>query len=345
MMNGDDKKTYEKGLCSVIVPVHNRQEYVAAALESAWKQTYRPLELIIVDDGSTDSSPQVVSAWISAHQNDPSFQIIFLTQINQGACAARNHGLILSKGEFVQWLDDDDILYPKKIEKQVKYLNDHPEIDIVACNLDYLNADLQYITKSNLRGPLVDEPFHHYIMRQDIVGYAPVYRKKVLLNVGGWGVGIPCGQDNDLHARLAINGAMFAVIHDVLGGVRCHNNGQLAGAVRFSRSKEALYYDVDLFKRILHYAKSMGKADDRFRDLVASRLFEASRVYFRRFMPTRAQLCLIQAHQFSPKSSALIYRFYKSPLGMIIACPVEFICWNVSRVKRLLNRLAGHSNI
>ena len=336
------REEYELDLVLVIVPTFNRSKYLIEAMDSVFQQTYRPIELLVVDDGSTDDTAEVLAKWISNHQNDPTFQIIFYRQKNQGACAARNHGLMLSKGEFVQLLDDDDIMYPQKITKQVKYLRDHPEIDIVACNLDYLSANLQYITKSNLRGPHADEPFHHYIIRQDIMNFAPVYRRQVLLNVEGWGVGLPCGQDTDLIAGLAISGARFTVTHDSLGGVRCHNNGRLTDAVRFSRSKEARYYDVDLFKRIMSYAESMDKADNTFRDLVAVRLLETSRVYFRRFMPTRAQLCLRQAHQFSPKSSTLIYRFYKSTLGMIIACPIEFILWNASRVKRLLHRLARH---
>lgn len=329
---------YKEGLCSIIVPVHNRSEYIAAALESAWNQTYRPLELIVIDDGSTDSSPQVVSEWISDHHNDPSFQVIFHCQENRGACAARNHGLMLSKGEFVQWLDDDDILYPKKIEKQVKYLVAHPEIDIVACNLDYLDAELRYITRSNIREPLDNELVHHYIIRQDIVGYAPVYRKKILLNVGGWGVGIPCGQDNDLHARLAISGARFSVLGDVLGGVRCHNKGRLVSAVRFSRNKEAYYYDVQSYKRIITYAKANDKLDPVFLNLIVSRLRKSARVYFSKCMPKRASICLAFARNLCPEIITSLDRFYESRAGRYIAVVIEFLNFNIRRLARFTSK-------
>ena len=107
-------------LVSVIIPVYNTQKYLRAAIESVLAQDYRPLEIIVVDDGSTDSSAAIA-------QSFP--EVLCIRQPNQGAGAARNTGLAHSHGEFIAFLDADDLWVPHKTSWQVNFLLTHPEVD------------------------------------------------------------------------------------------------------------------------------------------------------------------------------------------------------------------------
>ena len=102
-------------LFSIIVPVYNREDKILRALTSVKNQTYRPIQVIVVDDGSTDNSFDIAKAWKSEHEGTD-FIIETYTQKNSGAPAARNKGISYVKGEYVQFLDSDDVLHPKRLE-------------------------------------------------------------------------------------------------------------------------------------------------------------------------------------------------------------------------------------
>ncbi len=104
---------------SIIIPFHNARRWLAAAIESSLAQTISEKEVIVVDDGSTDESPAIASRYVNQ-------AVRIATQANRGASAARNHGLRLARGEFIQFLDADDLLAPDKIERQVAVLSRAP---------------------------------------------------------------------------------------------------------------------------------------------------------------------------------------------------------------------------
>ena len=106
---------------SCIVPVYNGEKYLAAALESIFRQTLAPFEVIVVDDGSTDSTPAVA-------RNDG--RVRYLRQDNAGPSAARNHGIRESRGELVALLDADDLWHAEKLERQAARFLARPELDI-----------------------------------------------------------------------------------------------------------------------------------------------------------------------------------------------------------------------
>lgn len=106
---------------SCIVPVHNGEKYLAAALESIFRQTLAAYEVIVVDDGSTDSTPAVV-------RNQEGVR--YLRQDNAGPSAARNYGIRESRGEFVALLDADDLWHEAKLERQIARFRARPELDV-----------------------------------------------------------------------------------------------------------------------------------------------------------------------------------------------------------------------
>lgn len=111
-------------LISIIMPTYNREKYIAQALRSLLEQDYRPLEIIVVDDGSTDATRQVVESFASDH-------IRYVYQENAGVAAARNLGVSTASGEFLAWLDSDDYYLPGKLTAQMSYLLQHPECELV----------------------------------------------------------------------------------------------------------------------------------------------------------------------------------------------------------------------
>jgi glycosyltransferase involved in cell wall biosynthesis len=120
-------------LVSVVIPLFNKENYVKATLQSVVNQTYSEIELVIIDDASTDGSYHVVHEYLRSHTGR--FRNVTVkTRANTGQTGARNEGVLQSKGEFVSFLDADDVWHPEKIEEQVRYLKVHQEIGLVFCN-------------------------------------------------------------------------------------------------------------------------------------------------------------------------------------------------------------------
>jgi glycosyltransferase involved in cell wall biosynthesis len=108
----------EQNLVSVIVPAHNAEKFLADALASIFAQDYRPIEVIVVDDGSTDGTATIAQAYTDVR---------YVFQKKQGAAAARNAGLAICRGALIAFLDADDLWAPNKLSRQTAYLDGHPE--------------------------------------------------------------------------------------------------------------------------------------------------------------------------------------------------------------------------
>ncbi len=116
---------------SVIIPTYNNGRYLAGALQSVFTQTYTDYEVVVVDDGSTDDTKEVVEPFEK--------QVRYLYQANSGIASARNLGISWASGEFIAYLDADDIWYPNKLEKQVGFLDAHPEFGLVHSDVSIID--------------------------------------------------------------------------------------------------------------------------------------------------------------------------------------------------------------
>jgi glycosyltransferase involved in cell wall biosynthesis len=115
-------------LVSIIIPAYNAEKYIERSIDSALRQTYKNIEIIVVDDGSTDKTAEVLKLY-----NDP--RIVYRYQKNQNQSVARNNGIAISKGEYVTFLDTDDIYLPEKVEKSVDFFCQNPSYSIAYCNV------------------------------------------------------------------------------------------------------------------------------------------------------------------------------------------------------------------
>jgi glycosyltransferase involved in cell wall biosynthesis len=129
MKSIDDKND---NLISVVIPCFNSESYIQESINSVLSQTYRKIELIVIDDGSTDDTLKVIKEYEKS--------IVILRQENQGAASARNLGIHHSKGDYIALLDSDDVWMPDKLEKQMKIMSAN-ELDLVYCGGESLNQN------------------------------------------------------------------------------------------------------------------------------------------------------------------------------------------------------------
>jgi len=202
-------------LVSVVIPTFNRARTIVRAVESVLQQTYRPLELIVVDDGSTDATAEV----LRTHRDS----IVYVYQDNAGPAAARNRGIRESKGEFLAFLDSDDMWRATKLQRQVDLLQ-QAGTDVPCCLCDTLmrEADGQERTAFQIAWLTFREPQGLWVnpalvlaTRFVLFCQAALIRRRFLLDCGGFDEQLWLMEDHDLALRLALRGP-WAVIRDPL---------------------------------------------------------------------------------------------------------------------------------
>jgi len=160
-------------LVSVIVPVYKVEKHIAATVQSVLEQSYQNFELLIIDDGSPDQSIKICQQF-----ND--FRIKIIRQENRGVSAARNTGISHAQGEYVAFLDGDDLWLPNKLDKHVKHLENAPNVGVSFCHsafIDEMGKSLNLYQISEIR----EIPIPYILYRNPIGnGSAPVIRRQAL---------------------------------------------------------------------------------------------------------------------------------------------------------------------
>jgi glycosyltransferase involved in cell wall biosynthesis len=181
---------------SVVIPAYNSAAFLAEALDSVLGQTRAIGEVVVVDDGSTDQTPAVAASYESAG-------VRYVRQQNNGPSEARNTGIRETSGDLVAFLDADDIWLPDKVEKQVGYLEAHPEVDLVSGDLWFwrVDANVRRLMKTGFRHG--SNPKHEVAVRNVVGNTSAVMVRRVALEaVGGFDPALRYGEDWDLWIRL-----------------------------------------------------------------------------------------------------------------------------------------------
>jgi glycosyltransferase involved in cell wall biosynthesis len=172
-----------EGLVSTVIPVHNRPALLREAVASVLAQTYRPIEIVIVDDGSTDNTAQSIAALAAEH---PSI-VRHLRIRNAGPGAAREAGRVIANGEFIQYLDSDDLLLPRKFELQVGGLRAHPECDVAYGRTRVYGVGEPPGNMSCKRtGERIETMFPSFLQSRWWDTSTPLYRREVTDLAGPW---------------------------------------------------------------------------------------------------------------------------------------------------------------
>ena len=208
----------ENPLVSVIIPVYNGGRYLRAALASVFGQTYRPIEVIVVNDGSTDDSGAIAQSFIDVR---------YLHQANQGVAAARNHGIEAARGEFFAFLDQDDLWTPEKLKLQMGHLLSQPDLGYTLTQQKFFLEPGEALP-AWFRKELLDSVHTGWVLGTLVV------RRTAFEQVGSFVTGYSAANDSDWFFRAKAAETPMVVVPGVLLLKRIH------GANDSARAKDIL---------------------------------------------------------------------------------------------------------
>ncbi len=210
-------------LVSTIIPVYNRPAMLREAVASVLAQTYRPIEVIIADDGSTDDTPHVAESLAQRHPE----VVRSVRQPNQGPGAARNLGLSIARGEFVQYLDSDDLIAPTKFERQVAALHACPDRGVAYCltlRPDETGTEVPWART----GERFERILPDFLMQRGWATLTPLWRRTVCDAIGSWGP-FRVMEDWEHDCRAGILGVQPVYCPEPLAHVRDHGGERASG--------------------------------------------------------------------------------------------------------------------
>ena len=207
---------------SVIIPTYNYARFLREAIDSALAQTRPALEVIVVDDGSTDGTRELLAEYGG--------RIRVLSQQNQGVAAARNAGIGAANGEYLAFLDSDDAWYPRKLELQMLRFEQEPHLGLVHCGAERIDAEGRTLdtTTGGMEGDVAEAMLRldrEVIMPQ---GSSIVVPKRIAMDLGGFDVRLPPSEDWDfcyrVVSRYSIGYVPVALVRYRLHGSGIHMN-------------------------------------------------------------------------------------------------------------------------
>jgi glycosyltransferase involved in cell wall biosynthesis len=246
-----------KNLVSTIIPVYNRPELLIEAVESVLAQTHRPIEIIISDDGSTDETPNVAQQLAAENPNE----VRFINNDKEGPGPAREAGRLIARGEFIQYLDSDDVIWPKKFEMQVAALREHPECGAAYGRSRLITTEGEVLVDPyKWTGKRLLTLFPWLLVDRWWCTHTPLYRKSVCDAVGAW-TNLRWSQDWEYDGRVGALQTKLAYCDERVSDHRQHageRQTSWANWLKPSRAKERKRFMGMLFS----HAKRAGVTPD-----------------------------------------------------------------------------------
>jgi len=209
-------------LVSVIIPTHNSANYLRDTFYSVLNQKYRPIEVLMVDDCSTDGTRKLIEELLAEH-DAPEFRVRFLDNNKGGASAGRNIGVSFSTGDFIQFLDHDDILHPDKLRIQVSAAAKYGADLVVSRNRGFSSndeiADILHSPPQVSSGLHVPNPFFSQMRWSHL---AWLVRRDLLNRVGSWNENLRLS-DYEMDVRLKLNAERICLVNSLLSFWRMSN--------------------------------------------------------------------------------------------------------------------------
>ncbi len=237
-------------LVSVVIPAYNVADYIEQSIFSVVSQTYKELEIIVVDDGSTDATAAIADAYA---KQDTRIRII--TQSNKGLAAARNTGIANAHGDYVCILDSDDIMLPNKIAEQYAFLDSHPEYNIAYSDLYHFMDG----KKSVYHHPIAPLSTPHYesLLYGNVINPNTVFfRRSLFEKYGGFDESIRSAEDWEYWLHVAWNGSTFGYQPIKLTLYRVRNNSLSANAVVMSETPIRVL-EKQLLRSVNHHQREI----------------------------------------------------------------------------------------
>lgn len=307
----------ERKKVSIVIPCYNAEKYIGSAIESALSQTYSPVEVVVVDDGSTDDSLETIHTYAE--------KIEIISTENHGACHARNKGVRRATGTFIKFLDADDVLRPHIVGKQVEesnYIND--ERGIVYSDVGRMEEDGTGRSPRSLtyRPREKKEDEVEFILTNDLNTQCPLHRKSFLKEVGGFDEGFLREQDYDLHLKLCMAGISFYYWSGIGGFLRQHDDPERIGnkSHLFVNPQAVFNQYLTRYKRLRQYFG--GNPPDVYRRHIAQRAWNGGRALLSEGRTDEAERYFALAedvHPIVPPRSPLLYKMIVRVVGSVRA--------------------------
>ena len=216
-------------LVSIIIPMYNSSAYVVDAVRSALSQTYPQIEVIVVDDGSTDNSLQLL-----AEIKDDRLRLF--SQMNQGACVARNRGLAEARGEYIKFLDSDDVMYTDAIEVQLQQQMSLGENEVVFGDFDFIDESGKVFFENHFdeTAYLATNQDLWFLENWEMLITCPLHKREYLVKYGGFDIRLRGGKESFLHLKLSLKGVKFVYRPQRVFGYRSHQD---KGRISYQRMR------------------------------------------------------------------------------------------------------------
>lgn len=254
----------ERGLASVIIPTYNRAHLIAEALDSVLAQTYRPVEVVVVDDGSTDGTGDVVNRWRA--QVGPRFRLEYIRQQNAGVSAARNRGVAAARGAFIQYLDSDDTLADtEKLARQVAVLR---EPRAIAFGPWFRSPENRQ--DDGRLAALANDFVRKNIGTQHIATHALLWPRQAVEDIGPWDETLCSGEDVEYLVRAVVTG--WTLRYCPGSWVFCRPHEDPRRSLSHSYSEWAIWSRVRMVEKIQAVIERAGRIHDYRDDLIRAYL-------------------------------------------------------------------------
>lgn len=254
-------------LVSIVIPCYNSEKYVEVSIQSVLQQSYPYIEIIVIDDGSTDASLNIIKSFEG--------QIKWESRTNSGANAARNRGLVLAEGDFIKFFDSDDIMEKDAVAKQVERMESLPDDAIpygfcevyekpseVAFSEAFVNLDYSVNVQEQVAT----------LIKGNILTSCPLYRAKLLERVQ-FDENLAEGEEWNLNILLACTGVKFQFFNDLIYYHRQHDGERISN--RVDRMEKSLETSVKTAKSINGFF--CGAVPLKIQDAMSFRNFELAR--------------------------------------------------------------------
>lgn len=320
-------------IVSVVIPVYNHEEYIRESVESALSQDYDNLEVIVVDDGSTDATPEVLRTFGS--------RIRYIRQKNGGTAAALNTGIRHARGSLISWLSSDDVFLPGMIKRQVAELNKEPSFAMVYADFVEIDSHGKELRVVHCPFLPVGEFAIELLKGNFINGSSVLIRKGCFEHVGLFDESLPTDSDGDMWFRLLKNGYEFGHIPEAFVKYRWHSSNLSHKYKLHHYCKDRVrvralraFSDRELFR------KKSEKEQVRF-DLAYEKL---ALVFARQFLFRAAWAAMEKSMKtcFSPQRGGLwlLFRVMSiRPILSLLLSVRELMCWFLSRWKHVAEML------
>lgn len=230
----------ELPLVSIIIPCYNREEFISQAINSALSQTYPNIEIIVVDDGSTDTSISVIQTFGN--------KVKLIAQKNRGVSAARNTGFRVAKGEFIVFLDSDDWLSDNIIENHITTTKSWPNVDIYCADSRTVNEQNELSALNLCNWPTTPEtPLELFLLAPPPFPACEMYRAKTIRQLGGYDEDMRAFADSGLRLKIILNDGKVVRTNGGYAVYRPVANSITRNAIRLH------YFAVKLIKKLEAY--------------------------------------------------------------------------------------------